>query len=250
MTDIVSPPTIDAMPPAPQPTDTREQFNAKAFPHAAAQQTLVTQVNAANVATHQNAVATNERAVAANGSAQAAQAAAEAAVPASAAAVAAAQAAVPAAAQATAAAQSAQENRAYIEGLLPALEDGPVLSVNNKSGVVSLAATDVGATPAPHLTPAGIALAGGPMNCQAGDYFTETVNGSRAFAFTNIPAGAYFCSLEILHTSGTFTLPAGSVWSGGTVPTFQTNKRHVLDFQRSQIGSGGWLVTARTGFAP
>lgn len=72
MTDIVSPPTIDAMPPAPQPTDTREQFNSKAFPHAAAQQTLVTQVNAANEATYQNSLAANERAIAANASAGAA----------------------------------------------------------------------------------------------------------------------------------------------------------------------------------
>ncbi|RYF06136.1 MAG: hypothetical protein EOO31_10750 [Comamonadaceae bacterium] len=69
MTDIVTPPTIDAMPPAPQPTDTREQFNAKAFPHAAAQQTLVTQVNASAAATNQNAIAANERATAANASA-------------------------------------------------------------------------------------------------------------------------------------------------------------------------------------
>ncbi len=65
MTDIVSPPTIDAMPPAPQPTDTREQFNQKAFPHAAAQQTLVTQTNASAAATNQNAIAANERAMAA-----------------------------------------------------------------------------------------------------------------------------------------------------------------------------------------
>ncbi|GAA6121443.1 hypothetical protein [Acidovorax sp. FG27] len=72
MTDIVTPPTIDAMPPAPQPTDTREQFNAKAFTHAAAQQTLVTQANASAAATNQNATAAGERAVAANASAGAA----------------------------------------------------------------------------------------------------------------------------------------------------------------------------------
>lgn len=76
MTDIVTPPTIDAMPPAPQPTDTREQFNLKAFPHAAAQQTLVTQANASAAATNQNAVAANERAVAASASASAASASA------------------------------------------------------------------------------------------------------------------------------------------------------------------------------
>lgn len=80
MTDIVSPPTIDAMPPAPQPTDTREQFNLKAFPHAAAQQTMVTQVNASNQATYQNAVAADERAVAASASATTATQQADAAM--------------------------------------------------------------------------------------------------------------------------------------------------------------------------
>lgn len=158
--------------------------------------------------------------------------------------------AVTARGQAVSAAEQAHDDAQGVFEALQALEQGPVASVNGKGGVVVLTATDIGATPKPSLTPAGIALAGGAMDCNAGDYFTETVNGSRTFSFTNIPAGAYFCSLEILHTSGTFTLPAGSVWSGGTIPTFQTNKRHVLDFQRSQIGSGGWLVTARTGFAP
>ncbi|WP_156957824.1 pyocin knob domain-containing protein [Paracidovorax oryzae] len=80
MTDIVSPPTIDAMPPAPQPTDTREQFNQKAFPHAAAQQTLVTQTNASAAATNQNAIAANERAMAAGAAAAAATQQADAAM--------------------------------------------------------------------------------------------------------------------------------------------------------------------------
>jgi len=72
MTDIVTPPTIDALPPAPLPTDAPEAFNAKSFATLAAQVALVTQVNASNAATHQNAVAADERAVAANASAVAA----------------------------------------------------------------------------------------------------------------------------------------------------------------------------------
>ena len=31
MTDIIAPPTISAFPPAPQPTDTPTEFDAKAF---------------------------------------------------------------------------------------------------------------------------------------------------------------------------------------------------------------------------
>lgn len=62
MTDIVTPTPIDALPPAPQPTDTPEQFDAKAFASAAAQVAMVQQVNASNAATAQNATAANERA--------------------------------------------------------------------------------------------------------------------------------------------------------------------------------------------
>lgn len=62
MTDIVIPTPIDALPPAPQPTDTPEQFDAKAFASAAAQVALVQQVNASNAATAQNAKVAHERA--------------------------------------------------------------------------------------------------------------------------------------------------------------------------------------------
>ena len=76
MTDIVTPPTIDALPPAPLPTDTPENFNTKAFATLAAQVALVTQVNASNAATHQNALASDERAVAAEASKTSAETAA------------------------------------------------------------------------------------------------------------------------------------------------------------------------------
>lgn len=62
MTAIVTPPEIDALPPAPQPTDTPEEFDAKSYASLQAQTTMVTQLNAANDATHQNAVAADERA--------------------------------------------------------------------------------------------------------------------------------------------------------------------------------------------
>lgn len=72
MTDIVEPPEIDALPPAPQPTDTPEDFDAKSYASLQAQAGMVTQVNATAAATHQNAVAAQERAVAAGTSAGAA----------------------------------------------------------------------------------------------------------------------------------------------------------------------------------
>lgn len=70
MTAIVSPPTIDSLPTPPQPTDTPEDFDTKAYASLQAQATMVTQANAANAATFQNATAANERAVAADQSAQ------------------------------------------------------------------------------------------------------------------------------------------------------------------------------------
>lgn len=76
MTDIVAPPNIDALPPAPLPSDPAATFNSKAFATLSAQEGMVNQVNASNAATHQNAVAANERASAAASSASAASASA------------------------------------------------------------------------------------------------------------------------------------------------------------------------------
>lgn len=72
MTDIVTPPTIDALPPAPQPADTPSEFDSKAFALLAAQVAMVGDFNSAAAATQQNATAANERAVAAASSAAAA----------------------------------------------------------------------------------------------------------------------------------------------------------------------------------
>lgn len=72
MTDIVAPPTIDALPPAPQPADTPSEFDSKAFALLAAQVAMVGDFNSAAAATQQNATAANERAVAAASSASAA----------------------------------------------------------------------------------------------------------------------------------------------------------------------------------
>ena len=64
MTDIVIPPAIDALPPAPSPTDTPSDFDSKAFAHLTAQAAFVAQANATASATNQNATAAQERATA------------------------------------------------------------------------------------------------------------------------------------------------------------------------------------------
>lgn len=92
-------------------------------------------------------------------------------------------------------------------------------------------------------------MAGGAMNCALGDYFYDTVNGARTLFFTNVPAGPYSCVAELLHISGTITPPVGCVWADGKVPTFATNKRHLIYFQRAMTGTGGWIMSSLPGSA-
>lgn len=128
MTDIVTPPAIDALPPAPLPTDTPENFNTKAFATLAAQVALVTQVNAASAATNQNAVAAQERAVAAASSESTATTAATTATT--------------KASEATTAASAAQTARTAAEAALDSFDDrylGPKASdpaVDNDGAVL------------------------------------------------------------------------------------------------------------------
>lgn len=65
MTDIVSPPSIGAMPPAPLLTDTQADFNTKAFSTVGAWPAFIAQTNAAGAATQTNAIAAQERATSA-----------------------------------------------------------------------------------------------------------------------------------------------------------------------------------------
>lgn len=69
MTDIVSPATINDLPPGPQLTDTPSDFNAKAFATVAAFPAFIDQANAVSFSAHTNAVAANELADSAQNSA-------------------------------------------------------------------------------------------------------------------------------------------------------------------------------------
>lgn len=93
------------------------------------------------------------------------------------------------------------------------------------------------------------ALAGGAIDCGKGNYFTETVAGARTLSFSNIPAGAYSCVVEIVHTSGAITMPSGTVWANGSAPTLATGKRHLLFFQRAQLGTAGWYASVLPGYS-
>lgn len=94
-----------------------------------------------------------------------------------------------------------------------------------------------------------VPLAGGDIDCANGNYFTETVAANRTLAFTNVPAGAYACVVEVNHTAGTITLPAGTVFSNGSAPTFTPGKRHLLFFQRAKLGTAGWYFSTLANYA-
>ena len=79
MTDIVTPPTISALPPAPLATDTPTEFDAKAFAMVAAQVGFVPQANALASNVYNNATAAFERTAIAQAAASAASGSASAA---------------------------------------------------------------------------------------------------------------------------------------------------------------------------
>lgn len=79
MTDIVTPPTISALPPAPLATDTPTEFDAKAFAMVAAQVGFVPQANALAANVFTNATAAFERTAIAQAAASAASGSASAA---------------------------------------------------------------------------------------------------------------------------------------------------------------------------
>ena len=80
MTDIVIPTPIDALPPAPLPTDTPAEFDGKSFALLGALAPMVAQTNDAVGAAHINATAAHERAATASAAATTATAQADAAM--------------------------------------------------------------------------------------------------------------------------------------------------------------------------
>ena len=343
MTTIVTPIPIDALPTAPTPADTPQDFDSKAFALLAAMVAMVAQINDTGSKTNQNAIAANERAVSADSSAIAAGGSALAAAQ-DAARLAAldaqwlgAFAADPATGRegaplvagnayvntvtgvvrayngsawvqgvgavagvnslngeagalikttlaaygitdiATGALGNADLNTAITAGVYsfgtpvngPGVNNGTLIvarhgalahqtAVDATGSMFVRAATGIGGSPTWSVwrrvalhNDVAVALAGGAIDCSKGNRFTETVSANRTLAFTNIPAsGAYACVLEINHTGGTITLPSGSVLSNGATLSLTTGKRHLLYFERCQLGTAGWYVSTLPNFTP
>lgn len=215
MTDIVTPPTIDAMPAAPQPTDTPEAFSAKAFATAAAQTLMVTQTNASAAATQQNATAANERAATAQQARtdsllaleDAVQAASDAAAQA-AIAVAAAQAAL-----AGAGIPAPSPNRVYATdgSSAPAWRDlSAMTALQAKADKDGAVVTRMSTNRQPYTPAAGATQA---LDVSLAGEFQVTAAGALTLTFSNVPAGnvSFVLTLDCVNFGGkVISWPAGN----------------------------------------
>lgn len=100
----------------------------------------------------------------------------------------------------------------------------------------------------PQYSETAVSLAGsGVIDLSLGGRFTDTISANRTLSVSNALTGSQF-TLEIYKTGGTVTFPSGTVFAAGATPDLADNKRHMLYFQRTQVGSAGWYVSANTGF--
>lgn len=112
---------------------------------------------------------------------------------------------------------------------VPGISTAWLLALGDRDRVIAMSASGVG-------------------DCSLGDYFTLVLTANTTLSFVNIPAGAYACAVEIQHTAGNLTLPAGSVWARNEVPDLIVGRRHLVYFQRIQLGTSGWYVSALPNF--
>ena len=77
------------------------------------------------------------------------------------------------------------------------------------------------------------------IDCSDGNYFTKTINANSTFTVSNVPASgtAYSFTLELTHTSGTFTWWSGLEWPAGTAPTLTAGKTHLFVFVTDDGGT-------------
>ncbi len=77
------------------------------------------------------------------------------------------------------------------------------------------------------------------INCANANYFTRTVSAGTTFVFSNAPSGqVYSFTLEIDHTAGTITWPAGVYWPYGiSAPSLTAGKKHLFVFTTTDGGA-------------
>lgn len=77
------------------------------------------------------------------------------------------------------------------------------------------------------------------LNCAAGNYFTLTVSSANTgITFSNVPSGCvYSMTVEITHSSGSFTWPSVVKFPGTGAPTLATGKTHLFVLVTDDGGS-------------
>lgn len=83
-----------------------------------------------------------------------------------------------------------------------------------------------------------VAISASNIDCSLGNYFTDTISGSKTYTVSNVPSNrVYSFTLEVNHTSGTITWFSGVEWPNGTAPTLTTGKTHLFMFVTDNNGS-------------
>jgi hypothetical protein len=83
-----------------------------------------------------------------------------------------------------------------------------------------------------------VAISASDIDCSLGNYFTDTISGSKTYTVSNVPSNrVYSFTLEVNHTSGTITWFSGVEWPNGTAPTLTTGKTHLFMFVTDNNGS-------------
>lgn len=85
----------------------------------------------------------------------------------------------------------------------------------------------------------------GVIDCSKGSSFYLNMTGNTSLSLINAPANTtYSCELEIMHSSGSFVLPANASWSNGAAPEFMQGKAHLIYFRKTNTSPNFWLMSA------
>lgn len=117
---------------------------------------------------------------------------------------------------------------------------GTVISAFSSTGRVGIGTTN----PVSRLdlfgsnTQSIVAITASDINCSLGNFFTDTVNGSKTYTVSGVVTNrAYSFTLEVTHTTGTITWFNNLEWPGGVAPTLTTGKTHLFMFVTDNGGS-------------
>lgn len=96
---------------------------------------------------------------------------------------------------------------------------------------------------------APVAVAAMSIDCSTGNYFTKTISANSVFAFSGVPASGtrYAMTIEINHTGGVFTFPAGVIWPNSQQPTFTAGKVHLVHLSTTD-GGAKWRAGALSNY--